>query len=139
MHAVLASPMQLFCAAVRSSVSAQVSCDGVGLWFKCIRLNSSREFPVGRWQAKVGLRTGYGNEGKGAMKSRPALSLSALRVDAKAAGLVVAVGGCSLEYNSEGRIVKKMSKWLSMRLSQEEAPWVSARGLRCKRVATQDG
>ena len=58
------------------------------------------------------------------------------RVDAKAEGMTVAIGGWAPERDHEGTIRKDRSKWFSMRLSREEAPWAFARGLPSGSIST---
>ena len=51
------------------------------------------------------------------------------RVDAKAEGMAVAVGGWAPVKDSDGVIQKSLSPWFHVRLTKEEAPWAFAKGL----------
>ena len=69
-------------------------------------------------------------------QSRRTIKKSVLRVDAKAEGLVVAVGGWSPFYDEDGAIVKDKSKWFSVRLTEAEAPWAFVKGKPSRAIST---
>ena len=52
----------------------------------------------------------------------------ALRVDAKAEGNAVAVGGWAPKIGEDGRVDKLNSPWFMVRLDEETAPWAFAKG-----------
>ena len=61
---------------------------------------------------------------------------SLFRVDAKAEGMSVAIGGWSPTRDEHGVIQKSQSKWFHIRLTPEDAPWAFARGLPAHSIST---
>ena len=59
----------------------------------------------------------------------------AFRVDAKADGCEVAVGGWLPAVGPDGHIDKLMSKWFAVTLTEETAPWAFHRGLPFKTIS----
>ena len=57
------------------------------------------------------------------------------RVDAKADGNDVVVGGWEPFYRSDGRPATELSRWFAIRLTSETAPWAYAKGEPFKAVA----
>ena len=68
--------------------------------------------------------------------SRPFSPTAALRVDAKAEGLEVALGGWMPVLGSDGRPDKSLSRWFSLRLTPSSAPWAFVRGLPSSQIST---
>ena len=52
-----------------------------------------------------------------------------MRVDAKAEGMSIAVGGWRPTYNGDGVIDKSISPWFSIKLDAASAPWAFHKGL----------
>ena len=59
-----------------------------------------------------------------------------MRVDAKAEGMIVAVGGWAPRYNEDGSIAKHRSLWFSIRLDEKSAPWAYAKGMPSRTIST---
>ena len=57
------------------------------------------------------------------------------RVDAKAEGMTVAIGGWAPTRDGYGTINKANSKWFSIRLTPEDAPWAFAKGLPARNIS----
>ena len=70
------------------------------------------------------------------VRRRLNLSGSSLRVDAKAEGKTVAIGGWAPVRDHEGVIRKDQSPWFSLRLTEETAPWAFSKGLPVKTIST---
>ena len=60
----------------------------------------------------------------------------AMRVDAKAEGLAVALGGWAPQYREDGSVDTRTSKWFSVRLDENTAPWAFSRGLPARSIST---
>ncbi len=60
----------------------------------------------------------------------------AFRVDAKAEGQAIGVGGWMPERDAKGRIRTELSKWFSLTLSPSEAPWAFIRGEPYRAIAS---
>ncbi len=58
------------------------------------------------------------------------------RVDAKAEGNSVAVGGWAPTAGVDGKVCIEKSPWFSLRLTPENAPWAFARGLPAHSIST---
>ena len=67
--------------------------------------------------------------------ARRALKRPVLRVDAKAEGLSVAVGGWSPHYDSDGRIRKESPRWFSVELTERDAPWAFVKGIPARAIS----
>ena len=67
---------------------------------------------------------------------RATLKNAVLRVDAKAEGLAVAVGGWAPFHDEEGCIVVGKSRWFSVRLTEASAPWAFVRGSPARAIST---
>ena len=63
------------------------------------------------------------------VKSRSRIERALLRVDAKAEGVAVAVGGWAPHYDASGKVVVGMSRWFSVRLTEATAPWAFVKGV----------
>ena len=59
-----------------------------------------------------------------------------LRVDAKAEGLAVAVGGWCPHHDARGNIVIGKSRWFSLSLTEATAPWAFVRGTPARAIST---
>ena len=70
------------------------------------------------------------------MVERARVKNAVLRVDAKAEGLAVAVGGWAPHYDAEGRIVVNRSRWFSVRLTESTAPWAFVKGSPARAIST---
>ena len=57
------------------------------------------------------------------------------RVDAKAEGMTVAIGGWAPAADETGCIRKDRSKWFSMRLTADDAPWAFSKGLPARAIS----
>ena len=62
------------------------------------------------------------------MVTRKVLGRAVMRVDAKAEGLAVAVGGWAPHYDSQGVIDTTRSRWFSISLDRASAPWAFVKG-----------
>ena len=69
------------------------------------------------------------------VKSRKTLGGSLLRVDAKAEGLSVAVGGWCPHVDETGAVVKWKSRWFSVALTEEDAPWAFVKGMPSRTIS----
>ena len=58
------------------------------------------------------------------------------RVDAKAEGMAVAIGGWAPVRDSNDTIRKELSPWFHVRLTPQDAPWAFARGLPAHSIST---
>ena len=70
------------------------------------------------------------------VKQRTAVKKAVLRVDAKAEGLSVAVGGWAPCYDENGRILVSSSRWFSVRLTEDNAPWAFVKGVPARAIST---
>ena len=70
------------------------------------------------------------------LRRRAHLKNSLLRVDAKAEGLTVAVGGWAPYHDDSGNILVDRSSWFSVRLTEANAPWAFVRGLPARAIST---
>ena len=70
------------------------------------------------------------------VRRRGSIEKAVLRVDAKAEGLVVAVGGWSPHYNPDGTIDTSRSPWFHVRLTERDAPWAFVKGLPARAIST---
>ena len=70
------------------------------------------------------------------VQRRASVEKAVLRVDAKAEGLVVAVGGWSPHYNTDGTIDTSKSPWFHVRLTERDAPWAFVKGLPARAIST---
>ena len=70
------------------------------------------------------------------LRQRRKLSAALMRVDAKAEGLCVGIGGWAPVYTPEGTIDKSRSPWFSLKLEESVAPWAFARGLPARAIST---
>ena len=59
-----------------------------------------------------------------------------LRVDAKAEGLAVAVGGWAPFHNEQGQVVTSKSRWFSVTLTEKNAPWAFVSGVPARAIST---
>ncbi len=66
----------------------------------------------------------------------PAVLGSLFRVDAKAEGMSVAIGGWSPVRDESGLIRTDLSPWFSITLDEQNAPWAFARGLPARAITT---
>ena len=57
------------------------------------------------------------------------------RVDAKAEGMTVAIGGWAPAVDHSGAVRTDRSKWFSLRLSESDAPWAFAKGLPARSIS----
>ena len=67
---------------------------------------------------------------------RTSLNRSVLRVDAKAEGLAVAVGGWAPHYEADGTISIGKSRWFSVELTERDAPWAFIKGVPANTIST---
>ena len=65
----------------------------------------------------------------------PANNGAIFRVDAKAEGMAVAIGGWAPVLDQHGVIDIKLSKWFSIRLTPEDAPWAFSKGLPARSIS----
>ena len=70
------------------------------------------------------------------MRQRARVGRAVLRVDAKAEGLAVAVGGWAPHYDEAGQIVVGRSRWFSVRLAEDTAPWAFVKGQPARAIST---
>ena len=70
-----------------------------------------------------------------AVRPRPRLEDAVFRVDAKAEGMTVAVGGWCPVRDARGQIQKGRSPWFSLRLDERTAPWAFCRGLPARAIS----
>ena len=61
---------------------------------------------------------------------------SVLRVDAKAEGLTVAVGGWAPVRDEKGQIDVSRPPWFSLTLTRENAPWAFVKGEPARAIST---
>ena len=59
-----------------------------------------------------------------------------MRVDAKAEGLSVAVGGWAPLLDKDGVIQKQLSRWFSVELTEKDAPWAFVKGVPARAIST---
>ena len=67
--------------------------------------------------------------------STPSLGPAVMRVDAKAEGAAVAIGGWRPVFDGDGLIQKDISPWFSIKLSEADAPWAFSKGLPYKTIS----
>ena len=70
------------------------------------------------------------------VRRRTTIAGSVLRVDAKAEGLTVAVGGWAPVRDERGQIDVSRSPWLSLTLTKENAPWAFVKGEPARAIST---
>ena len=70
------------------------------------------------------------------VRERLSLDGASLRVDAKAEGHVVAVGGWAPKKDKDGVIDPALSPWFYVQLTKENAPWAFVRGLPARTIST---
>ena len=70
------------------------------------------------------------------VRQRLSLDGSSLRVDAKAEGNTVAIGGWAPRKDSNGAISTALSPWFSIQLTRESAPWAFVKGLPARTIST---
>ena len=61
---------------------------------------------------------------------------SIMRVDAKAEGNMVAIGGWRPTHDAGGKVSPHLSPWFAVELSQETAPWAFEKGLPYKTISS---
>ena len=70
------------------------------------------------------------------VRQRAQLGRASLRVDAKAEGLAVAVGGWAPHYGPGGEVLVHKSPWFHVRLTEKEAPWAFVKGAPARAIST---
>ena len=70
-----------------------------------------------------------------AVRPRQRLANEVFRVDAKAEGMSVAVGGWRPVRDEHGRIQTGKCPWFSLRLDEKTAPWAFCRGLPARTIS----
>ena len=69
------------------------------------------------------------------MVSRSSLQRALMRVDAKAEGLAVGVGGWAPHYGPGGDIILGKSEWFSISLTEKDAPWAFIKGAPARTIS----
>ena len=72
------------------------------------------------------------------LRSRQRLSASLLRVDAKAEGLSLAVGGWCPHVDETGAVLRRKPRWFSVKLTEAEAPWAFVKGQPSRTSSTRE-
>ncbi|CAK0791829.1 unnamed protein product [Prorocentrum cordatum] len=67
--------------------------------------------------------------------SMPFRPKASFRVDAKARGDLIVIGGWEPGVDSDGRISAKVARWFSLRVTANDAPWAFDKGLPFKAIA----